>query len=195
MIEDALRSGRLSSTQAAAVTDAAAAAPGQQTRLVEQAQRASVAELKSECLRTKTDADPDPETTAARIHAGRFLRTFVDAEGAWNLVARGTVAAGARIEARLRAAVDHEFQTARADGRRESLDAYTFDALTRLLTERAADNGKQPTLRNLMLLRVDLGRIDARHRRRRGDLRDRRNRSHPRQRGPGRWWANRSSNS
>ena len=42
------------------------------------------------------------------------------------------------------------------DGRRESLEAYTFDVFTRLLTEPAADNGKHPTLRNLMLVRVDL---------------------------------------
>jgi hypothetical protein len=156
VVEDALRSGRLSATQAVVVTDAADAAPAQQSRRVEQAQRSSMAELKTECLRTKAGVDPDREATAQRIHAARSLRTYVDGEGAWNLVARGTVADGARIEARLRSAVDDEFHQARRHGRRESLDAYTFDAFTRLLTEPAADNGTQPTLRNLMLLRVDL---------------------------------------
>ena len=156
VVEDALRSGRLSATQAVVVTDAADAVPTQQSRLVDQAQRSSMAELKSECLRTKAAADPEPELTHQRIHAGRFLRTFVDCEGPWNLVARGTVADGATIEAGLRAAVDHEFHRARRDGLRESLEAYTFDAFKQLMTEPGTDPGKQPTLRNLMLLRVDV---------------------------------------
>jgi hypothetical protein len=156
VVQDALRSGRLSAAQTAIVTDAAEAAPSQQSRLVEEAQRSSLAELKGECLRTKAAADPDREATARRIHAARFVRTFVDGEGAWNLIARGTVADGARIEARLRAGVDHEFTTARAEGRRESLEAYTYDAFHKLMTQSESANSKQPTLRNLMLLRVDL---------------------------------------
>ena len=156
VVEDALRSGTLSATQVAVVSDAAAAAPSQQSRLVEAAQRSSVRELKGECLRTKATVDPDREATARRIHAGRFVRTFVDSEGVWNLVARGTVSDGARIEARLRASVDEEFKTARRNGRRESLEAYTYDVFTRLLTDAVSDTGKEPTLRNLMLLRVDV---------------------------------------
>jgi len=46
VVEDALRAGKLSSSQAVAVTDAAAAAPREQSRLVNDAQRTSLAELR-----------------------------------------------------------------------------------------------------------------------------------------------------
>jgi hypothetical protein len=80
VVEDALRAGKLSGSQAVAVTDAAAMAPTAQARLVNQAQRSSLAELRQECLRTKAAADRDREATRARIHRERYLRTFTDAE-------------------------------------------------------------------------------------------------------------------
>ena len=129
VVEQALRGGELSGQQAVAVADAAARAPREQRRLVTTAKKASLRELKVEAQRIKAAADPSPEVTHQRIHAGRHVRTFTDGEGAWNLHARGTVEAGARIEAALRPLVDAEFDKARKDDRREPLEAYAFDAL------------------------------------------------------------------
>ena len=48
-------------------------------------------------LRTKAAADPDRDATHRRIHKTRRLRQYTDAEGAWNLTARGTPELGARF--------------------------------------------------------------------------------------------------
>jgi hypothetical protein len=164
MVEQALRAGELSGPQAAAVADAAARAPREQRRLVSKAKKASLRELREECGRTKAAADPSPEVTDRRIHAGRHVRTFTDAEGAWNLHARGTVAHGARIEAALRPFMDAQFDKARREGRREPLEAYAFDALVEALDQPAAPTGtKRENLRYLGLLRVDLEALQRDH--------------------------------
>jgi hypothetical protein len=159
VVEDALRAGKLSGSQAAAVTDAAAAAPAQQSRLVNDAQRTSLAELRQECLRTKAAADVDREATRERINRQRGLRCFTDAEGARNMHVRGPVDQVARIETALQPFIDQAFATARTEGRHEEREAYAFDALTRLADSTVGCGGeaaKQPTTRNLMLIRVDL---------------------------------------
>jgi hypothetical protein len=158
VVEDALRAGKLSGSQAVAVTDAAAAAPGQQSRLVNDAQRTSVAELRQACLRTKTAADADREATGARIHRQRHLRTFTDGEGARNMHVRGPVDQVARIESALQPFIDEAFAAARAEGRHEEREAYAFDALTGMADALSGGvwSGKSRTLRNTMFIRVDL---------------------------------------
>jgi hypothetical protein len=157
VVEQAMRDGQLSSSQAVAISDAAAVSPGVQSRLVNAAKTSSLRELRDDCQRVKAAADPDRETTHARIHAGRHLRTFTDAEGAWNLHARGTVAAGARIEAALKPHIEAQFDKARTEERRESFEAYAFDALGEALEAPAGnDTRKRENLRYLGLLRVDL---------------------------------------
>ena len=158
VVEQALRDGQLSGQQAVAITDAAAMAPGQQARLVNAANRSSLKELRAECQRTKASSDPNREATHARIHAERQVRTFTDAEGAWNLHARGPVEAGARIEAALKAYIEAQFAHARADGRRESFEAYTFDALVDAVDQSGPSpvKPKRENLRYLGLLRIDL---------------------------------------
>ena len=112
VLRDAMRAGKLSASQAMVITDAAAAAPSQQSRLIDQAQRSSVKELRDACLDAKAAADRDREVTNRRIHSERYVRTWTDAEGAWNFHARGTAADGARVESRLRL-IDEEFDAAR----------------------------------------------------------------------------------
>lgn len=155
VVEDAMRAGQLSGAQATAVTNAAAADPAQQSRLVNEAKKSSLKELRDACQATRAAADPDPVATERRIHAGRHLRTFTDPEGAWNLRARGTVADGSRIEAALRPLIDEQFEKARAEERREPREAYAFDALVTGLQSPAADDGR-PRIRHLGLLRIDL---------------------------------------
>jgi len=157
VVEQALRDGQLSCAQATTIVDAAAKAPAQQHRLVDQAKTATLRELKDESQRVKAAADTDPEATQQRIHAERHVRTFTDAEGAWNLHARGTVAAGARIEAALKPYIDAEFERARVDERREPLEAYAFDALAAAVDAPVSPSpATRENLRHLALLRVDL---------------------------------------
>jgi hypothetical protein len=158
VIEDALRAGKLSGSQAVAVADAAAAAPSVQARLVNDAQRSSLHELRHECLRVKAAADCDREVTRERIHRQRCVRAYTDGEGARNMRIRGPVDQVARIEATLQPFIDQEFERARKEGRREEREAYAFDALLRMSDAAAGGGhvGRQRSLRTTMLLRVDL---------------------------------------
>jgi hypothetical protein len=160
-VADAMRAGLLSNAQVDAIVPAASADPLAQGRLVDFAQTTNVNELREECLRTKAAADPDPDATHARIRANRRYKTYMDAEGAWNLRARGTAEQGAAFESRLKPIVDEMFATARAEGRREPREAYAFDALM-LLGEHGTDpepgekktSGTKP--QHLALLHLDL---------------------------------------
>jgi hypothetical protein len=72
---------------------------------------------------------------------------------------RGPVDQVARIETALQPLIDDAFNRARVEGSHEEREAYAFDALTRLASAVADGNratGKQPTTRNMMLIRVDL---------------------------------------
>jgi hypothetical protein len=133
--ERALRDGDLSREQASAITDAAAADPSADRDLVDKAKGgADLKSLRAEAKARKAAADPDPDATHRRIHRARRVRTWTDREGAWCASLRGTVADGARVEARLRAATDHVFARARKNGQREPSEAYAFDALIGLIT-------------------------------------------------------------
>jgi len=115
------------------------------------AKSAPLKELQDRCLKARaTDIDAAHE----RVHRDRHVRTFTDAEGAWNLVARGTVIDGAVVRAALEPLINEQFKAARAEGRREAREAYAFDALVALATRGARDStGRQPKF--LGLIRVD----------------------------------------
>ena len=99
VVGSAMRAGVLSREQVDAIVPAAVADPAAQARLVGVAASTNVSELRAECLRTAAVADPDPDVTHRRIRSNRYARTSSDAEGAWNLRARGTVEDGARFRA------------------------------------------------------------------------------------------------
>ena len=71
-LDDAARRGEVSAEQAAAISDAADADPDAEKRLVDQAGRSTLPELRNECERTKAAADKDAEER--RRHPGRPLR-------------------------------------------------------------------------------------------------------------------------
>jgi hypothetical protein len=133
--ERAAREGDLSREQASAITDAASADPSADRDLVERAKAGTdLKSLREEAKARKAAADPDPDATHRRIHRARRVRTWTDREGAWCASLRGTVADGARVEARLRSATDDVFARARKNGQREPAEAYAFDALVGLIT-------------------------------------------------------------
>jgi len=131
-VEAALRRGDLSPDQADAVADAAAVNPGAESSLVDTARTASLKQLRDAAVRAKAAGDPYPDATHARIHRERYVRRWTDADGAWCLRARGTADAGAVVNAVLEPLIDEIFRTARREGRPESRDSYTFDALLAL---------------------------------------------------------------
>ena len=136
-VAGALRNGELSPAQAAAITSAAEADRSAQQRLLELAARASLAELREECARVKAAADPDPDATNRRIHQHRRCRQYTDAEGGWNLSARGTAQDGAAFTTVLSAITDQVLNAARRAGRHEPVEAYAFDALMAMATHAA----------------------------------------------------------
>jgi Domain of unknown function (DUF222) len=130
--EAALRRGELSQAQAETIADAAAVNPGAEQALLETARAGNLVRLREQANRAKASGDPDPEATHRRLHAQRRVRRFTDSEGAWNLQARGTAAAGAVVNAALDAVIEEIFRDARRQGRDEPREAYAFDALLTL---------------------------------------------------------------
>jgi hypothetical protein len=127
----ALRGGGLSPAQAEAIADAAAVNPEAEESLVGLAGRLSLAELRERCARAKAAADPDPDATYGRVRAARRLRRYTDAEGAWNLVARGTPDAGAFFNTVLDPIIQEIFRATRGEAC-DSHEAMAFDALIEL---------------------------------------------------------------
>jgi hypothetical protein len=128
----AMRRGELSRSQADEIAGAASAKPDAERSLLSTAAGSSLAELRERCARTRAAADPDRDATDRRIHGERRLRRWTDAEGAWNLSARGTADAGSRLNAVLNPIIDELLTTARRRGRHETREAYAFDALVEL---------------------------------------------------------------
>jgi hypothetical protein len=149
----ALRAGRLSSVQAAAVAAAAVADPSSEATLLEAAPQESVAELRRRAERVLAAARSaeDEQARDDAIRRSRSFRRTVGWDGAHELRARGTADAIAGVWAQLQPFIDAEFTRARAEGRRESPEAYAFDAL--LAMSRSGGSAKSPAK---VLVRVDL---------------------------------------
>ncbi len=135
----AVRAGSLSTAQADAVTDAAAAAPDMTGMLLAAAQTQSVQDLKRTCRDARVAADPDLAATRRRHHRDRCFRAWSESDGEWKAYLSGPADAGARIEAAIRGVHDQVFKAAHAEGRREQDAAYRFDALLATLAGAATD--------------------------------------------------------
>lgn len=159
----AATSGALSLDQAAAITDAAAANPVAEARLVAQAGRDSLAELRDACARVKAAADPDAAATERRIHRRRGLRRYRDGEGAEHLHVVGTKVALAKVDQALAPIVDRLLGERRHEASdREPYEAIAFDAFLQLVAgagDAITDKQGQPKLRYLTLVRVDLAAL------------------------------------
>ena len=88
----------------------------------------------------------DRDAAHERIRKARSFKEFTDAEGAWNVIARGPVEAGAAFRAAHGPLVDEMFKAARAEGRREPYEAYAFDAFIELARRATGrhDDRRQP---------------------------------------------------
>ena len=79
------RAGGLTLAQARHITEAAIVDPGAEARLLDMAHREPLGTLREECLRVKAAACVDDEARYRAIHAGRYLRNWTDASGAFRL--------------------------------------------------------------------------------------------------------------
>jgi hypothetical protein len=149
----ALRAGLLSPTQAATVTAAATADPSSEASLLDAAPQESVAELRHRAERVLAAARSaeDEQARDDAIRRNRSFRRSVGLDGAHELLARGTAEQISGFWAQLQPFIDAEFARARTEGRRESPDAYAFDAL--LAISRSGGSTKSPAK---VLVRVDL---------------------------------------
>jgi hypothetical protein len=134
-LDAAARRGEVSAQQAAVISDAAAADPTAEATLLDGVRGgASLRETQDQAARIKAAAVVDPEARRRKIHKERYLRTFTDGEGGWNLRMRDNPEVGAAIMASLDAITDALFHKARREGRREERQAYAADALAQLAT-------------------------------------------------------------
>ena len=125
----ALVEGRISSSAAAQVGRAGVADPNSEYRMLNLAEHGSHKELKDAAQRVVASVSGQTEEEQAAVHRTRYLRTWIDREGAFRIDAKLTKAEGAKVRAVLEPLMEIEFTTARRHGRRESSDAYRADAL------------------------------------------------------------------
>ena len=130
--KQALLAGQVSEAQGQIIANAAKVNPEAERGLIKKAKRTNHQQLREEALKAKAAADPDPAAQHRRIHTDRRLGRYTDAEGAWNLHARGTVADGSIISSEIDRLTDEIFRANGKAGTHECRDAYAFDALTEM---------------------------------------------------------------
>jgi hypothetical protein len=141
---EALKNGGLSIPKARAVGKAEAADPDAGAELVERAasEGVTVKEIETDSARIVHAASGETETQRAeRIRRNRSFRVGSNGDGSSWFHGIGPTSDIARLEAALRPILDDIFRDAREEGRREPVDAYTFDALM-TLTDRGAIGGR-----------------------------------------------------
>ena len=127
----ALLSGDLSGTQAVEVARGAIVAPNTETQLLNLAKHVTVRDLRDATSRVVAAATDEAERHR-QVHKSRFLKSWTDLDGSFNLKAPMTVANGALVMAALKPIQDELFKSARKSGAHERPEAYGADALMAL---------------------------------------------------------------
>ena len=131
---EALRQGVLSARQVDVIADAATADPGSEGDLIEAAGYLSLKALQHRATLVKAATD-DETRRVANIRKSRFLRHWLDPEGAFHLHAKLTPDAGADVVAMVKGrAMFVAEEAVKAKGPEESQAAYEADALVALVT-------------------------------------------------------------
>ena len=141
LVAAAYRAGRLSDLQAKEIVDAAAEVPEAQQELVDKAGKLSVQDLKEECRRLKASVITDEEERHRRIHKSRYLRSWMDRDGAVHLSARLTADEGALLLAAVDARRDEIILEAFRGRFYENPDAHRADALVDIALTTRGDQG------------------------------------------------------
>ncbi|HEY8218350.1 MAG TPA: hypothetical protein VIH82_14525 [Acidimicrobiia bacterium] len=149
--EAKLRDGSLSVSQASLVSRGASLDPGAEPKLLKIADRGEFRTLRTEHERVVAAAT-DAEEAQRRAHRDRHLRTWtrgVETHGAFS----GPTTEVSKLLDALEPLRRHAFEQGRTEGRRESQDAYLYDALIGLARGEHNDGrSAEPVAR----VRVDL---------------------------------------
>ena len=158
----ALRSGTLSGTQAVEVARGAIVAPNTETQLLNLAKHATVRDLRDATSRVVAAATDEAERHR-QVHKSRYLKSWTDTDGSFNLKARMTVTNGALVMAALKPMQEEIFKQARKSGAHERPEAYAADALMALCEKASAsDSGAGASVTKtsrpnaVMHIRVDI---------------------------------------
>ncbi len=133
---EALRRGELSPSQLKIIAGAAGMNPGTERRLLEAAGKQSLKGLKEQAAAVRAIAGSAEQEKARyrAIHAARYVRHWVDPDGAFRLDAKLTPDDGAKLLGALKAEADVRFNEARKSEDHESPSAYSADALVALVS-------------------------------------------------------------
>ena len=164
---EAMSSGKISTAQAVEVARGATAEPHAEERLLNLAKSSTVRTLRDEASRVIAAATDEVERHK-RIHKNRYIKTWTDQDGAFNLKAQMTVANGALVMAALKPFQDEIFKTARKSGAHERPEAYAADALMALCekvtTKHSRESGAKTSRPNaVMNIRVDIDALKRGH--------------------------------
>ena len=143
-VAEAFKSGKLSESQAREIASTAESCPEQARDLVELAPGMDFSELRKRCsdLRSVAGSAEDEVTRHEAIRKRRYLRTWMGPDGAGHLEARMTADALGVLRSGLGRFERIVFEEARAQGRRESRQAYMADAL--IAMAQASMSGSRP---------------------------------------------------
>jgi hypothetical protein len=131
-VAEAFRAGQLSEAQARAIAEVASDMPHAQEQLLEAAGKLSLQGLREECRQVRAAGSVDEDTRHRRVHRGRYLRSWMDKDGAVRLSVRLTADEGARLLAEVDRRRDDMVVDAVKGGWFESLEAHRVDALVDL---------------------------------------------------------------
>jgi hypothetical protein len=132
-VAQAALAGELSTEQAAAVADGAAANPAKAKELIAKAKQGSIRELNEEVAKVKAGAC-DLEERRKVIHANRSLRGWTNREGAFESHLYGHPEDGARLGRVLDPIRRRLIMLRRGSTKTERLDALEYDALMAIAT-------------------------------------------------------------
>jgi hypothetical protein len=153
---EAFRGGRLSDQQVRAVADGAIADRDAEADLLDLVGRESLKELQIESRRAQAvDGEVGRQ---ARIHRRRSLRSWSDPDGTFRMSLSTTAVAGSALLTALAPFKEAAYQTARAEGRRESFDAYAADGLA-AMAEAASTTGAAKPSNVKAILVVDVSAL------------------------------------
>lgn len=130
---EAFAAGRLSEVQAAEISAAASADPASEDSLLELAANDTIATLRQECRQVHAAAVSHEDATE-RIRRGRYLRHWIERDGAIRLDGRFAPDDGAPLLAVIEADAARRQREAKRSGQREPAEAYAADALVALAT-------------------------------------------------------------
>ena len=164
---EAMSSGKISTAQAVEVARGATAEPHSEERLLNLAKSSTVRTLRDEASRVIAAATDEVERHK-RIHKNRYIKTWTDQDGAFNLKALMTVTNGALVMAALTPFQDEIFKQARKNGEYATPEAYAADALLALCAAKTLGtqglSAAKPARTNaVMNIRIDIDALKRGH--------------------------------